>query len=274
MTYENIVNLINPTDQQALYPDMTPEEIDELGLYEDVPLPPSVEKNPEVYYNQPENNNAFKNELKTRFDPPPQRATRVSQAFQIPKPILSHFPNYEDVKNRKERTRPPVAPKPVLNKDTGNKEYETVLPRLPQKQTSSYRRISPETDSMQESDYANVRPINSVAPTVKKMQQPVARAEYQALTPPSPKESKYRSLSRSINCKKDVADLSVEDVCVYLNALNLSKYESHFKEHMIDGAMLVELEADLLIHDIGMKRLEVARLMRFAKEGRLPMKDN
>jgi hypothetical protein len=265
MTYENIVNLVQSNDQ-ALFPDMTPEEIDDLGLYEDVPIETTGVNNQELYYNQPEINNALKNELKTGIDSSMQRTSFIPNVVPTYQPLSSDKDTQE---GRKQINRPPIAPKPKFNKDT--QSHQAAAPALPVRPESKYRKVKAGTQNAPENNYTNILPTNSVVPTVQPTQPHLPREGYQGLKSTSPDEGKYQSLSRSISCRRDVAGLSVKEVCEYLRALNLSKYEANFKEHMIDGAMLVELEPELFQEEFGMKKIEVVRLMKFAKEGRLPI---
>ncbi|XP_052252024.1 uncharacterized protein LOC127858783 isoform X2 [Dreissena polymorpha] len=68
----------------------------------------------------------------------------------------------------------------------------------------------------------------------------------------------------------DVKKLSINDVCGYLKVLRLEKYESIFREDMIDGALLAELSKDNFEKEFGMTVLEAVRILKFAKEGHLP----
>ncbi|XP_045181148.2 uncharacterized protein LOC123540306 isoform X2 [Mercenaria mercenaria] len=262
MTYENIVNLVQTNDPQSFYPDMTPEEIDELGLYEDVPLSDSTRQNPELYYNQPENNKLFKKDI-IKISQSLPTAPFIYSSIQVDTPP-------SDTSKQKAQSRPSIAPKPQFKPDSH--QTSVSAPSLPVRQKSSYREAKKVAcDDSQH--YSNVLPISAVSPTIKVKRSQTTHEQTRMVNPSSMVERKSHAISKAISCSKDVAELSVENVCEYLKELNLSQYVDSFKEHMIDGAMLVELEPDLLREEIGMKRIEAIRLMKFAKEGRLPVRD-
>ncbi|KAK3575899.1 hypothetical protein CHS0354_000174 [Potamilus streckersoni] len=69
----------------------------------------------------------------------------------------------------------------------------------------------------------------------------------------------------------NVKQLKVNDLGVWMaEKLRLGKYVSHFAEEMIDGALLVDLEEDMLITSFGFSVLEAKRLRKFATEGHVP----
>ncbi|XP_053381880.1 uncharacterized protein LOC128549320 [Mercenaria mercenaria] len=128
------------------------------------------------------------------------------------------------------------------------------------------------TQNPVEHKYVNNIPSTMVAPVVNLSQ---------TLIDKTAKTS--QSLSRDESCtgKNDshtqfnlsedaIAELSTQEVCEYLSKLNLEQYEESFKKQMIDGAMLAELDKEILVQEFGMKKVEAIRLMKFAKEGRLP----
>lgn len=72
------------------------------------------------------------------------------------------------------------------------------------------------------------------------------------------------------DAKIEVASLTVEDVCDYLEKLHLEKYSDMFIANMVDGVLLLTLDEDVLTNDFDMKKIEALRLLRFAREGTLP----
>jgi hypothetical protein len=68
----------------------------------------------------------------------------------------------------------------------------------------------------------------------------------------------------------NVESLSMNEVTEYLKVLNLGQYAETFKNNMIDGMMLIGLSEKMLRKDFGMNRVEVFRLLKFAKEGYIP----
>ena len=62
----------------------------------------------------------------------------------------------------------------------------------------------------------------------------------------------------------------LQELAECMTSLKLSKYINQFQEHMVDGAILKELDAELLKSDFGFSGIEAVRLMKFAKEGHIP----
>ncbi|XP_021377499.1 uncharacterized protein LOC110465758 isoform X2 [Mizuhopecten yessoensis] len=67
-----------------------------------------------------------------------------------------------------------------------------------------------------------------------------------------------------------VDKLSVDDLADWMVKLKLEKYTEDFKEKLIDGTILLELDNALLKEEFGMKGFEAIKLMKFAKEGHVP----
>ena len=61
-----------------------------------------------------------------------------------------------------------------------------------------------------------------------------------------------------------------QELAVCMEKLKLSQYISVFQENLIDGAILKELDTELLKTDFGFKGIEAIRLMKFAREGHIP----
>ena len=55
-----------------------------------------------------------------------------------------------------------------------------------------------------------------------------------------------------------------------MHKLRLSKYTTLFQEQMVDGAILKDMDLDLLKSDFGLSGIEAIRLIKFAKEGHIP----
>lgn len=68
----------------------------------------------------------------------------------------------------------------------------------------------------------------------------------------------------------DIPNLNINQVSAYLRKLRLDKYIRKFREELIDGKMLLDLDKEILLEEFGMKRVEALRLLKFAKEGHLP----
>jgi hypothetical protein len=52
--------------------------------------------------------------------------------------------------------------------------------------------------------------------------------------------------------------------------MNIDKYAGQLSDAQIDGALLKELDEQILIEEFGFKRFEAIKLMRFARNGYLP----
>jgi hypothetical protein len=70
--------------------------------------------------------------------------------------------------------------------------------------------------------------------------------------------------------KQNVNEMCIEDVCNVLQKLGLEKYIPVFQKQWIDGAILNELNADILHTECGMKKIEAVRLMSYVKKGHIP----
>lgn len=68
----------------------------------------------------------------------------------------------------------------------------------------------------------------------------------------------------------DISSLKISQLCEWMAALKLSKYIPLFKDEMIDGEMLMNLDENTLQEEFGMKKLESIRLMTFARKGHVP----
>lgn len=70
--------------------------------------------------------------------------------------------------------------------------------------------------------------------------------------------------------KSIIPEMSVQDIIKYLNELNLIAYKDVFIKQMVDGALLQELDVDVLTKEFGMQKVEALRLLKFAREGHMP----
>lgn len=68
----------------------------------------------------------------------------------------------------------------------------------------------------------------------------------------------------------DVKKLTIDEVANYLKMLNLHGYIVSFRQQLIDGRLLSELDKSILTHEFGMKTVEAIRLMNFVKDGYIP----
>ena len=78
------------------------------------------------------------------------------------------------------------------------------------------------------------------------------------------------TLVKPVNSSSDIDSLSVQDLGLYLHIMNIDKYAGQLSDAQIDGALLKELDEQILIDEFGFKRFEAIKLMRFARYGYLP----
>ena len=69
--------------------------------------------------------------------------------------------------------------------------------------------------------------------------------------------------------KVPVNKMSMKEVSATLMLLKLDKYTEQFKENDIDGAMLADLDEDILIKEFGMSSFEALKLIKFVQGWRL-----
>lgn len=67
-----------------------------------------------------------------------------------------------------------------------------------------------------------------------------------------------------------VSDLTIVQIGEVLEKLQLEKYVGLFKDNMIDGTILQELEKDDLVQDFKFTNVEAIRLLKFIKTGHVP----
>ncbi|XP_060077690.1 uncharacterized protein LOC132557211 [Ylistrum balloti] len=86
-------------------------------------------------------------------------------------------------------------------------------------------------------------------------------------------ESQVGQKQAAVSGKSDkinVKELDIDELGKFLIKLKLQKYTETFRDNLIDGAILQELDRDILINEFGMTKLEIIRLMKFATAGHVP----
>ena len=83
------------------------------------------------------------------------------------------------------------------------------------------------------------------------------------------------SLERSttdflVDIPKDVGGLSVDEVLQCLRCLNLTKHVETFRAEHIDGELLMSVDQEMLIEELGFKRFEALKLEKFTRHGWRP----
>jgi len=84
---------------------------------------------------------------------------------------------------------------------------------------------------------------------------------------PSPSSPDYTSLDE---VPADVSCLTVHELLQCLRWLNLDKHVETFRAEQIDGELLVSLDQQVLVEELGFKRLDAIKLERFARHGWRP----
>ena len=75
-----------------------------------------------------------------------------------------------------------------------------------------------------------------------------------------------------LNRKKELSEMTVEDVVAKLKQLELGKYVKHFKKNSIDGVLLSKLTEETVMADFKMTQVEWLKLHTFITEGHIPQK--
>ena len=97
--------------------------------------------------------------------------------------------------------------------------------------------------------------------------QPSSPSQTLLSSPDSPDEIGYPSIDE---VPTDISSLSVEDVLQCLRWLNLHKYVETFRTEQIDGELLTSVDQQVLIEELGFKRLDAIKLEKFARHGWRP----
>lgn len=207
-------------------------------------------------------------ELDVRYSPCPGQTSDLR-----PKPPLNP--------GLKERQRPPLAPKAIVLPRSDSRETENTL-------SEDYDYIDPEISPLEagyyEDEYCDIAQVSSNIHTVTEDESEMKEIEekgpetVEALGKSDPVSSgSSGSNSRPTEYRQQTADevrerlqdMSVSDVSEYLKKLGLNKYVESFKEEMIDGCMLMELD-DEMLQQMNVQKLHRKKLLMFIKTGYTP----
>ncbi|VDI22689.1 Hypothetical predicted protein [Mytilus galloprovincialis] len=86
-------------------------------------------------------------------------------------------------------------------------------------------------------------------------------------------DSDYNSSTNSWSAgssKSFVTEKSVQEILGILKTLNLSKYCKEFADQLVDGAVLQELNEEILRKDFKFMHVEAVRLMKYVRSGHIP----
>lgn len=121
------------------------------------------------------------------------------------------------------------------------------------------------------STYINNIPRSTVLPSVLKERAGPSKIFTEKAEESSSKTEMSEAMALTdINSADDVAKLSIRDVGEFLERLNLKQYVNVFKEQLVDGELLLELDREVLQKEFGMSGIEAIRLHKFARDGHLP----
>ncbi|KAH3711613.1 hypothetical protein DPMN_071284 [Dreissena polymorpha] len=191
-----------------------------------------------------------------------------------PKARASQQPNNSPAPVPTVRAQPPIGIKPRMPPPEIPKTLES--PHLPERLPRTALPTLASTEHKL-AIYSNDLPRTSIPPFRQESKDAIERKQICSSNPGqqshtldlTEKSGRFNEHLPTVNDRIDVKKLSINEVCGYLKVLRLEKYESMFREDMIDGALLAELSKDISKQEFGMTVLENVRVLKFAKEGHL-----
>ncbi|KAH3741131.1 hypothetical protein DPMN_047850 [Dreissena polymorpha] len=75
--------------------------------------------------------------------------------------------------------------------------------------------------------------------------------------------------TKSTNMER-IKTLTINEIGDILRLLKLDEYVETFKDNQVDGAILMSLDSDDLVNELGMKKLQATRLFMYMSEGHIP----
>lgn len=218
--------------------------------------------------------------------PPDQEISHDGNVYEV-------IGDREQTKNSKQTSGvpPPIKPKPKnttpIMTSFNKSSNDVSVPSLPPRQTlkSSIKKMD---EPCTPNPYSNYIPTTTVSPMVPENRKSNENAHeltdvasVSAVTDNTADIKQCASQESSASLQETpklkalssgdaVATLNMDEVGEYLKVLKLDKYVDIFKENLIDGQLLRELDKDILNESFGMKGLEVIRLMKFVKDGHVP----
>lgn len=118
--------------------------------------------------------------------------------------------------------------------------------------------------------YANDVPRNEVHPLSSQQQIPVNENNNRSKNEIESSEKEHIVKSEKQTTIK-VAELTISELGEYLEKLNLSQYIGKFRDALVDGPILIDLDRDVLKTEFGLSTIEAIRLYKFAQEGHVPV---
>ncbi|KAL4218084.1 hypothetical protein ACF0H5_022821 [Mactra antiquata] len=168
-----------------------------------------------------------------------------------------------DAKEEKHGGPPPIAPKPKIHL------HDDGAPVLPKRREKSQICVMA---NVPDNHYSNDVPRTIVKPSISKPEEPPI-VDYPAkqVDEDSNTVTADNVAMPNVKTADDVSKLTIDEVSVCMNRLGLGQYEKAFRDEMVDGALLNLLDKDMLREDFGMKGVEAIRLMKFVKDGHIPV---
>lgn len=170
----------------------------------------------------------------------------------------------KSTKTNKEKTalRPPSVPpnKPVtdqLQKPDSKKTQQSLLRRNEQDKTPP----------------ASSGETSNIPPQIpKRISSTSQSGVVERATPVRPQKQNAQEVPKgSVSTSPvNVGTLTMEDVCDWLDKLNLGRYRDTFLDNMVDGVILLSMDGEMLREEFEMTRFEAMKLMKFAKSGHVP----
>ncbi|CAH1246223.1 GAREM2 [Branchiostoma lanceolatum] len=163
-------------------------------------------------------------------------------------------PAADDLMVPEEKTRYRQAPEGGPRQDLA-KPRENVTASTGQRE----RRKTPSQDPQQTS--ATTRTA-ALKPRIKEPKQEYEHPPSAPIKPSPALTAKYAGLSE---VPEDTTALNVDDLSDCLRLLKLDSFVNVFKEEMIDGKLLMDLDRRMLINDLGMNEFQATKLLRFQR---------
>lgn len=154
---------------------------------------------------------------------------------------------------------------PVPEHPTAKQEYKSsdVPPALPPRPNDLFDQPTYEVLPEAKAPYENDLPQGVVSPTVQGSNSPKPKVLHTRLNDEKPSKPNGKSPSH-------ISDLTIVEIGEVLEKLRLNKYVPIFKDQMIDGAILQELEKDDFVNVFKFTTVEAIRLVKFIKTGHIP----
>ncbi|XP_078659906.1 uncharacterized protein LOC144904680 [Branchiostoma floridae x Branchiostoma belcheri] len=102
----------------------------------------------------------------------------------------------------------------------------------------------------------------ALKPRIKEPKQEYEHPPSASIKPSPAPTTRYTGLSE---VPEDTTALNVDDLSECLRMLKLDSFVNVFKDEMIDGKLLMDLDRGMLINDLGMNEFQATKLLRFQR---------